>query len=655
MFGRKPAATKFQKAPPDMLEAMRAATQGWIGRTIMGIVMGVIILSFAIWGIRTDFSGYGANSLAQVGGEEVSVGAFRDAYQTELQRIQRQAKRAITNEEAKRFGLDRQVLSRLISDAALNQQADALGLTVSDQEVAEAIASDPSFKGAGGQFDRARFEELLRNNGLTEKTFVREQRGLILRHELTDPLSAGLQLPKAMLEAIHRFQAEARSVDFLVLPAASAGAVAAPPEEELRKYFEDRKLGYSAPEYRSLVTLTATPESVAKPANVSDADAQKRYDEVKGDKFGTPEKRTVDQVLFTDEAAAGAARAKLDAGANFEDIVKDQGLTPKDVSLGTVTRSQLIDKDVAEVAFALPESAVSAPLKTRFGYVLVRVSKIEPSTAKPFSEVADEIKRDIAIARARAEIAGLHDAIEDQRASGKSLTEAAKSAGLEARSIAAIDAAGKDPAGAPVADLTNGKALLKAAFASDVGVDNETLTLPQGGYQWFEVAKIEKARPKTFEEARADVEKAWRDDETARLLAAKSADISKRLDAGETLAAIAAAEGGLEVKRAAGVKRSGGGADLPPNAVAQIFNVGVGGVGSARLDDGGRVVFKVADAVAPPVDFADPSLVSIAGEVKKSYGDDLLSQYLASLQTQLGVKVNAQALAAAAGGAADAY
>jgi peptidyl-prolyl cis-trans isomerase D len=634
-----------------MLESMRAATQGWIGRTIMGLVMGVIILSFAIWGIRTDFSGYGANRLAQVGGEEISVNAFRDAYQTELQRIQRQAKRAITNEEAKHFGLDRQVLSRLVSDAALNQQADALGLTVSDLQIAKAIAKDPSFKGAGGQFDRAQFEELLRNNGLTEKAFVREQRGDILRHELVDPLTAGLQLPKAMLEAIHRFQSEARSVDFLILPTASAGAVAAPSDDELRKYFEDRKLGYSAPEYRSLVTLTLTQDSVAKPETVSDADAQKRYDEIKGDKFGTPEKRSVDQVLFTDEAAAKAARDKLDAGANFEDIVKDQGLTPKDVSLGTVTRGQLIDKDVADVAFELPESAVSAPVKTRFGYVLVRVSKIEPSSVKPFSEVEDEIKRDIAISRARGEIGRLHDAIEDQRTSGKSLAEAAKSAGLEVRSIASVDAAGKDQTGAPVADLTNGPALLKAAFASDVGVDNETLTLPQGGYQWFEVAKIEKARQKTFEEARPEVEKAWRDDETARLLSAKSADIAKRLDGGETLDAVAAAEGNIEVKHATDVKRSGGGKDLPANAVAQVFNVGVGGVGSARLDDGGRLVFKVVDAVVPPIDFADPSLVSIGGQVKKTYGDDLVAQYLGNLQNDLGVKVNAQALAAATGGA----
>ena len=80
------------------------------------------------------------------GGEEITTDAFRDAYQNQLQQMQRQAKRAITNDEAKRFGLDRQVLSRLVSDAALNQQAQALGLTISEQEIANAIASDPPSK-----------------------------------------------------------------------------------------------------------------------------------------------------------------------------------------------------------------------------------------------------------------------------------------------------------------------------------------------------------------------------------------------------------------------------------------------------------------------------------------------------------------------------
>ena len=511
-----------------MLEAMRAATQGWIGRIIMAVVMGLIILSFAIWGIGDIFRGFGANKLAQVGSEEITADAFRNAYLIELQRLQRQARRNITNEEARQFGIDRQVLSRLVSEAALDQQAHALDLAMSDQEIAKAIRNDPSFKGPSGQFDRARFDELLRNNGLNEKTFVRDQRGVYLRHEIIDALTHGLQLPKALLEAIHRFQTQTRKVDYVILPASSLGNIAAPTQEQLQKYFDDRKQSFATPEYRSLVILSLTPAAIAKPETVSDADAQKRYEEIKTERFGAPEKRAIEQILFADEAGAVEARAKLKNGKTFDDLLKEQNLTQKDASLGLVARSGLVDKNVADAAFSLHEGEVSAPVKSQFGTVLLRVTKIVPSSIKPFSEVAADLKREMALQRARGDVAHLHDEIEDQRASGKSLTEAAKSAGLEPRTIAAIDAAGKDPQGAPIPELTNAQALLKAAFASDVGVDNDTLKLPDGGYQWFEVAKVDKARQKTFDEVKAEVEKAWRDDETAKLLAAKSAEPRRR-------------------------------------------------------------------------------------------------------------------------------
>jgi peptidyl-prolyl cis-trans isomerase D len=288
----------------------------------------------------------------------------------------------------------------------------------------------------------------------------------------------------------------------------------------------------------------------------------------------------------------------------------------------------------------------------------LRVAKIVPSSVKPFAEVAVELKRDIAMQRARAEIARLHDAIEDQRASGKSLAEAAGVAGLEPRTIAAISAAGADPQGAPVGDLTNGPALLKAAFASDIGVDNDTLKIADGGYQWFEIAKIEKARQKAFDEVKAEVEKAWRDDETAKLLSAKTAALVKKIEAGDSVAAVAAAEGNLGVRHASDVKRGGAKepADgLAPNVVAQIFNVGLRGAGSARMDDGGRVLFQVVDAVVPVADLEAAAASAVSGEVKNGLAEDVLSQYMAKLEDDLGVKVNMQALKAASGAAPDAY
>ncbi len=637
-----------------MLESMRASAQGWVGRVIMAILMGLIILSFAIWGIGDIFRGFGANNLAQVGSIEIGADTFRNAYQTELQRQQRLERRNITNDEAHQYGLDRQVLSRLVGEAALDDQARRLGLAVSDESIRKTIVNDDNFKGMTGQFDRQVFDAFLRDEGFTEKSYMRQQRGVQSRREIVDTLSSGLRLPKALLEDIHHYQTETRSVDFILIPNAAAGPLAAPSQEELKKFFQDNKALYGIPEYRSLVILTVTPASIAKPDDISDADALNRYEEVKNERFGAPEKRTVEQILYSSEVEAKVARAKLDAGKTFDDLLKEKNLTPKDASLGTVTRGALIDKNVADAAFSLKEGDVSAPVKAQFGTVLVRVSKIVGSTIKPYFEVAAELKREIALQRAQKDISRLHDTIEDQRTSGKSLTEAAQSAGIEPRVVTAIDSMGNDPQGVPVKDLVDATALMKAAFDSDIGADNDTLRVQGGGHQWFEVTKIDKAREKTFDEAKSDVEKAWRDDQAGKLLLAKTAELTKKLDAGESLAAVAAAESKLEVKHANDVRRNGS-SSLALNVATQIFNVPVHRAGSVESEDGGRILFQVVDSAVPAFDPKAPELANIMGDVKAGFDEDILAQYLVKLESDIGVKLNAKAFAAATGVSPDEY
>ncbi|MGH6836167.1 MAG: SurA N-terminal domain-containing protein [Methylocella sp.] len=631
-----------------MLRSMRASAQGLVGRVIMAILMGLIILSFAIWGIGDIFRGYGTNSLARVGGVEIGADTYRNAYQAELQTLQRAERRNITNEEAHQYGLDGQVLSQLVNEAALDDQALKLGLAISDEAIKKTIVNDANFKGMTGRFDSQAFDAFLRDEGFSEKTYVRQQRGVRLRGQIVDTLTSGVQLPKALLEAIFRFQMETRGVDYILFPTASAGSLPAPSQEELKGYFESNQQLYATPEFRSLVVVPVTPASLAKPDDVSDADARNRYEEVKNERFGAPEKREVEQILFASDAEATEAHAKLDAGKSFDDLLREKNLTAKDASLGTVARTGLVDKNVADAAFSLKEGEVSASVKARFGTVILRVGKIVASTVKPYSEVAAELKREIALKRAQSEITRLHDAIEDQRTSGKSLTEAAKSVGLEPRVIGAIDAMGNDSQGAPVKDLVDGAALLKAAFASDIGVDNDTLRAQGGGYQWFEVAKIDKARDKTFDEAKAEVEKAWREDKAGKLLSAKTAELVKKLDAGESMAAIGAAEGNLAVKHATDVRR-GGSSGLPINVVTQIFNVGVHRAGAAASEDGGRILFQVLDSTIPAFDPEAAELTNIEGDVKRGFDEDVTAQYLARLESDVGVKLNTKVLSAATG------
>ena len=632
-----------------MLGGMRAASQGWIGRVVMALIMGVIVFSFAIWGIGDIFSGFNGNVLAKVGGTEVTVDAYRTSYQNELQRLQGQARRAITNEEARRVGLDRQVLGRLITEAVFDSKARQLGLAISDADIAKAILADDTFKGPTGRFDRTRFESLLRDNGMTERSYIAAQRGVDLRQQISEAVIGDLKVPKPMLDAIHRYQAETRSVDYVVLPPAVAGEIPPPTGDVLQKFYDDRKAAFRTPEYRALVTLAVTPATLAKPDAVSDADAQKRYDELKTERYQTPERRSVDQIVFPDEASAAAAKSKLDGGETFEALLAERNLTPQAVTLGTVARDGLNDAAVREAAFALPDGGTSGPVKAAFGTVLVHVSQIVPAATKPFAEVAMQLKAEIATARAKRDIDGLHDKIEDARSSGKTLADAAKGVGLEARTIEAIDANGRDKAGAPVTGLVDTTALVKAAFASDVGVDNETLTTADGGYEWYEVTRIDPARQQTFDEVKARIETAWRDDETATRLAAKAADLVKMLGAGKSVSDIAAAEGNLEVKHVGDVKRGGGG-DLPQAVVAQIFNVPPDGSGSVA-DGSNRILFHILDSIVPPVDYEAPDLVKLGDDVKNALMDDVLAQYVGQVRTEVGVSINPQGLQSALGGA----
>ena len=124
-----------------MLEGMRKVSQGWAGRIFMGLIMAFISLSFVVWGVGDIFRGFGGGKVAEVGKTEISTDAFRNAYQTQLQAMQRQARRSITNDQARAMGLDRQVLNRLISEAILDERVREMGLALSEQEIGKSLSA----------------------------------------------------------------------------------------------------------------------------------------------------------------------------------------------------------------------------------------------------------------------------------------------------------------------------------------------------------------------------------------------------------------------------------------------------------------------------------------------------------------------------------
>src|ERR1035437_8608456 len=225
-----------------MLRGIHKASSNWLGKAVLSVIMGLLVVSFAVWGVGDIFRG---------------------------------------------VGLDRQLLGQLVAETALDEQSRKLRLGLADADIAQRITGDPTFRGPNGQFDRARFEQTIRQAGYSESRFVEEQRRITLRRQIAQSISGGLNVPVTAQAAIYQFQNEKRSIEYLPLGAAQAGDIPVPTPEVLAKYFDERKVLFRAPEYRKITLLSLSPADIAKPDAVSDADAKSYYEQHKAS-YGTP-------------------------------------------------------------------------------------------------------------------------------------------------------------------------------------------------------------------------------------------------------------------------------------------------------------------------------------------------------------------------------
>lgn len=632
-----------------MLRGMRKASSNWLGKTVMSVMFGILIISFGVWGIADIFKGFGQSSLAKIGSTEITTEQFRNLFTDRLQQIGRRFGRPLTTEQARQFGLDRQVLQDVIADAAIDETTRRMGLGQSDADIVRAIQNDPNFKGLDGKFEHERFVQIIRQAGYTEQRYIAEQRKTALRRQLTGTIVAGIEPPKTQVEALVRFQNEQRSANYVRLTAAQAGTIDAPSPEALATYFEDRKQLFRAPEYRKIAMLALTPDDIAKWITVSDEDAKKIFEQ-RRERYATPEKRQVLQIPFPNADEAKAASDRIKAGTSFEDIAKERNLTTADIDLGTVAKSSIGDSALANAAFALAPNAVSEPVKGTLITALLKVTKIEPGTNPTFESVAPTIKREIALERARTQMQDLHNKIEDERGGGANIAEAAQKLGLNATTIEAVDRSGRGLDGKPVTGLPQGIDVVSPAFASNIGVENEPIQY-NGGELWFDVLGVTPSRDRALDEVKDQVETRWKDEQISTRLRAKAAEMVGKIEKGATLETEAAAAG-VKVETAKLFKRDGEAKDVPERLVAAAFRTPKDGVGQTEGNGASEwVVFKVTDIVVPPVDLASEDVKKLTENLRRAEMEEQLGAYIAKLETDIGVTINQNAFAVATGAA----
>jgi peptidyl-prolyl cis-trans isomerase D len=622
-----------------MLDQMRRGAQTWVAK----IFIGVLVLSFAVWGISGFLANPGQNIIVTVGDTEIPTLRFQQEYGRALQTYSRQAGRALSPQEAAAIGVPQQVLGRIITEATMSEVASELQLGLSEAELARQIKADPSFQGAAGDFDRDRMRMLLQESDLTEAQYVEQMLGLAERRQIADGLIGGLLTPTAYLEAANRYQNEERTVRSLTLAPTAGKPPGDPTEEALAAYFEANKAMFKAPEYRSFSVLLVDPQTLADPSAVTDDEARALYDRAV-DRFGTPEKRRIEQIAFPERTSADAATAALASGTPIETIVAERSLKP--VDLGLVARGELVDAAVADAAFAMAVGEARA-VDGRFGPVVVRVTEIVPGARQPFDEVKDTLKSEIATERAAGEVVTLYDDIEDARAEGSTLKEIGERFKRPLQAVAAVDATGKSADGATPA-VPGGAPVLSAAFDNEPGSEPDPIPIDRRGFAWIEVADVVPARDRPLDEVRDAVVAAWREAEAAKALDAEATALADRIRGGETIEAVAASVS-VPVATSARFKRGAPVEGLSSQAVAAAFSGGTGTVATAPASEGGRIVL-VVDEVFEPAFFAEtPEMAELGSELSRAIGNSLLTDYVGELERLNGVSVNQQAFSSIVG------
>jgi peptidyl-prolyl cis-trans isomerase D len=615
-----------------MLEMFRNAGKTWVAKILLLMLAG----SFAVWGIRDIFGGFRATALATIGTQEISSQQFSDSFRQALQNLAQQTGQNLTAEDARKMGIDRSILNNLIQSAAIDAQAANLKLSISKQLIAEEAKANPIFKDSKGNFDPQLFARLLQQNGLNEEMFVASESRNRARSAITDAVDRGFTPPNTLVEALYRYRNEQRDARYFTI-AASAADVAAPADEELKKHYEATPTAYTAPEYRSIAVMKVEPSDMAPKIIITPEALTAGYEKYKLDYF-TPEKRTILQVSFPTVDEAKKAKDRIADGVDFLAIAKERGATDTDITFADKSKAEFLDKTIAEAAFKLKQDEVSDPVSGSLVTALLKATKITPEKQATLAEVKTDLTKRLQAERALDEIQSIYDAVEDARAGQTKFEDIAKAQGIPFTLVPAVSVAGLDPAGKEV-DVPAKQEVLKAAFASDVSVENDALT-PQDSYYWYEVREVIPSALKPLDAVKAQVSS----DVTARkireLLTEHATGLVKSLDGGATLERLAT-EAKAEIKTARGLKRNEASPDFDVPAVTALFSVPENEFAWSLEGDGKTAKIMQSQAVlAEPFDSKSSAAKELVQSVKEAAAKDILTTYLTALQDQVGVSIN---------------
>lgn len=621
-----------------MLISMRQGAGGWIAR----IFMGILVLSFAVWGVADFLGTTPETTLAEVSGKTISAQEFNAEFRRELTRMQKQAGDEFDTAQARALGLDKAVLRQMIMREMFDQQAYELGLTTPDAIVAQSIKQDESFKDSLGEFNRMNLVRVLQDNGFTEAAYVERIRREMTRRQLIAAIAGGAPPPLGMVEEVLIRYNEKRSADLLLIPQAAIGALPKPSGAEIETFYNANPDQFTAPETRSVTWLSVAPEDIAAKIVVSEAELQQEY-QARLAEFTIVATRDLQQFVLDDRGEADKAMAEIKAGADFPTVAKKySGLEATDLALPGITKPEL-PTEAAEAIFALKQGESGGPFKNPFGWQIVKVTALRDGRTPGFAEVRDRLAKETALSRAGDALVELSTRLEDARAGGATLEEAAKELGLKLRTLAAIDGKGNGSDGKPLAGLAPDENFIADIFATEAGAESDLRDSKDGGYYVLRVDKITASAVRPLAEVRGDAEAGWRAARTVESLQQLADELLKQARAGAPLQQIAT-QRKLKIVSAGPFARGYTDDHLSEATVAKLFAAKTGDAITAAAPAGGYVLASLREILPPDLKTQAEAVKGARKQLGDAIGNDLLAQYQGVLELRNQVSINESGL-----------
>ena len=522
-----------------LLQLIRDRATGWIA----WVIVILISIPFALWGINEYLSPTSNVAVAVVNGTDISINEFQRSYQRQRAQLQSLLGGNFDISQLDEDRLREEALNQIVNDEVVLQSTLDRGMRVGDQQLALAIQGQDLFR-ENGSFSETRYQQWLRSQGYSPGGFETDLKRSMLTEQLVAGLATSAIVTKHEVDRAVRLQRQKRVVDTLTVPVARFSDVRVD-ESAVRAYYEENQVDFVSPEQVKLEYIEVSRDAIAAGVQVDDEELRAAYERRKAD-FQTPEQREASHILLiladgADEGAAAAARERLeelkrqiDAGASFAELARehseDPGSARQGGSLGPISRG-VMDAAFENAVFELALDEVSDPVRSAFGLHLIQVDAINASKVPAFDEVVDKMRTEYQSEKAeRAFVERIEIMTTLAFENPDSLEPVADALGL----IPSVTD-WMSPQASANSGIGRNPAVLAAAFNTDVlqdGFNSEAIDLDPSRAIVLRVAELRPSSQRSLEEVREAIEVLLATKEARKLTAESGRALLSRLEAG---------------------------------------------------------------------------------------------------------------------------